>query len=203
MAGRSSGRPGWAGPGWPGCCGGGAVEGGLAVSGEWRAWRVDRPRRGGARGRALASVPVGSGAGCRAAAGSARLVAPGALPARAGEAYWHFRLVTAYGGDGSEGDLTKERRRRLPAVVSEDPASRRVASQPYGAGAPPQCDLRAARPRLGPSCCRTHAGGASGDGCSPRGLQCVPLRPHPDRCSLHRPPHPHGAHPSLGPDTSR
>jgi hypothetical protein len=25
-----------------------------------------------------------------------------------GEAYWHFRLVTAYGGDGSEGDLTKE-----------------------------------------------------------------------------------------------
>ena len=25
-----------------------------------------------------------------------------------GDAYWHFRLVTAYGGDGSEGDLTKE-----------------------------------------------------------------------------------------------
>ena len=87
-------------------------------------------------------------------------------------------------------------------MVSEDPASRRVASDAYGAGAPPQCDLRAARPRLGPSCCRTHAGGASGDGCSPRGLQCVPLRPHPDRRSLDRPPHPHGAHPSLGPDTS-
>jgi hypothetical protein len=25
-----------------------------------------------------------------------------------GDAYWHFRLVTAYGGDGSEGNLTKE-----------------------------------------------------------------------------------------------
>jgi hypothetical protein len=25
-----------------------------------------------------------------------------------GDAYWHFRLVTAYGGDGSGGDLTKE-----------------------------------------------------------------------------------------------
>jgi hypothetical protein len=25
-----------------------------------------------------------------------------------GDAYWHFRLVTAYGGDGSEGDLTQE-----------------------------------------------------------------------------------------------
>ena len=25
-----------------------------------------------------------------------------------GDAYWHFRLVTAYGGDGGEGDLTQE-----------------------------------------------------------------------------------------------
>ena len=38
--------------------------------------------------------------------GPAGLVAPGPLPAPPGEAYWRFRLVTAYGGDGGSGELT-------------------------------------------------------------------------------------------------
>ena len=64
-----------------------------------------------------------------------------------GDAYWRFRLVTVNGGDGFPSRSSRPTWWRTSTGV-EGRARKADSLSGYGAGAPPQCDLRAARPCL-------------------------------------------------------
>ncbi len=171
---RWPGRRGPAGRGGPGrVCVAAGVGG---VSGGRRAW-LEPGRRGRGPGR---RAPPRAVVGLRrrsAPDGPAGLVAPCSVPAAARGGLLalppRHRLRRGRRRRGAD----PGRRGGLPALVSEVAAPPRIASREYGAGAPPQCDLRAAGPRLGSPCRRAHAGGPRRGGRDPRGLHGVPLGP--------------------------